>query len=367
MHTRSLLAAAVSFVLVAQAQAAGNQTTTEQVGDSNIVWVTQAGSDNAISLHQDGTINRAAATQSGADLAVSVSQQGDNNSIESYQYGVGSSARLSQQGAAQYQMIFQQGSEGSQSIEIDQKGSNSVAYVLQSEAAGSTAVITQEGDGQTTTLGQTERVNDYTGYQGGSDNYANVTQEGGSRAVTSQTGTDNQIDLHQTAWPFGASSTITQAGEYNDARIRQTDAGRYSGGDLSLTQQGRANAANVEATGAWSIFDYVQTGTSNQLYANQSGRNTEIAGSSVGDYNQVDIDQTGDNNALDLAQNGNDNVIEAIQGGWWGEGDIGMVSQTGLANFASITQSVNVEGAATNVANIMQSGMNNSATVVQGR
>jgi hypothetical protein len=49
-----------------------------------------------------------------------------------------------------------------------------------------------------------------------------------------------------------------------------------------------------------------------------------------------------------------------------GGGDIGVLSQTGLANSASMIQNLIQDDAATSMANIMQNGTGNTATIVQG-
>jgi len=159
---------------------------------------------------------------------------------------------------------------------------------------------------------------------------------------------------------------VSQTGSSNSANIYQTDGGRHSGGSVDLTQNGLDNTANIVATGAWSTFEFEQTGSANRLTAAQSGRNTSFSGSSIGDGNQLDINQSGDFNSLEVAQSGNDNIIVANQGGWWGEGDIGVISQTGSTNSAMLTQNLTQEGASTSMANILQNGTGNSATVVQG-
>lgn len=347
MFTRSLLAAALSVVLASQAQA-----------------------DNLAGTEQYGNGNKLNATQSGTALGLTTSQVGSNNNIRSDQNGQDSDARLTQDGEGNYQSVYQFNAyaeySGNHSAAIDQSGAFNMAVVRQLDDAANSASIIQAGSGHRIHVEQSVRVNHLSAYQSGTDNQALIVQEGGASAETSQVGTNNSLSLLQTAWPFGASSAITQTGESNTADIEQTDGGRYPGGRVELTQNGQANNAEVAATGAWSILDFSQTGAGNQLTVEQGGRDTRITGTSIGDNNQADINQTGDNNVLDLAQNGADNIIEATQGGWWGQGDIGTVSQTGTANLASLTQNVNVEGAATNVASILQNGSNNSATIIQG-
>ncbi|WP_404441286.1 hypothetical protein [Stutzerimonas chloritidismutans] len=349
MFIRSFLAIAVSLVAIGQAQAADSYITTEQFGTANTLTASQAGDS----------------------LGIAVSQGGSDNEISIDQSGQGSTIRSNQQGEGNYQRVYQYNSyeeySGNHSATIDQVGGYNTAVVLQGDDAWHAASITQDGERNTLTLEQSVRVNNFLGSQSGTGNQAAVIQEGGASAEISQTGTNNTLNLHQTAWPFGAGTSITQTGDANVADVRQTDAGRYSGGDVNLTQSGAANEAEIDATGAWSVLDFAQSGTGNQLTVDQSGRNTSITGTSNGDNNRVDIDQTGDVNVLELAQDGSDNVIEARQGGWWGEGDIGTISQIGTANFASLTQNLTTQGSPTNVATILQNGMNNSATVVQGQ
>lgn len=348
MFTRSLLAAALSVVLASQAHA-DNRAATEQYGNGNILD----------------------ATQSGTDLGLATFQSGSSNIIISEQLGQGSDARLTQQGEGNYQRLYQFNTydeySGNHSAAIDQSGTFNSAVVSQLDDAANSASIVQDGNGHSINVEQSVRVNDLFAYQSGTVNRALIIQEGGARAETSQIGTNNSLKLQQTAWPFGASATVTQIGESNAADIQQTDGGRHPGGRVELIQDGQENSAQVVATGAWSMLDFSQAGSGNQLTVDQGGRNTIITGTSIGDNNQADISQTGDNNVLDLAQNGADNIIEATQGGWWGEGDIGTVAQTGTANLASLSQNVNVEGAATNIASILQNGSNNSATVIQGQ
>lgn len=348
MHYRSLLATAVALVLIGQAQAADNQAITEQIGN----------------------LNRIEASQNGSNLDLSVYQEGAENVVSTAQIGVGSTARLSQQGEGNYQRVYQYNGQdeysGNHRAVVDQIGANNTAVVLQYDVANHSAEVLQEGDYNITTLRQSERVNSYVGQQSGTGNYTRVSQEGGADAKSTQSGTNNTLYLHQRAWPYGASTKVSQTGASNFADIYQTDGGRYPGGSLELTQDGLDNTANIVATGGWSVFEFTQTGSANRLTAEQSGRNTSFSGSSTGTGNQVDINQSGDFNSLAVAQSGNDNMIVANQGGWWGEGDIGVISQTGSANSASLTQNLTQEGAATSMANIMQNGTGNAATVVQG-
>lgn len=348
MFTRSLLTVAVSLVLASHAHA-----------------------DNLAAAEQYGNGNKLDATQFGTALGLTTSQSGTNNEISSEQTGQRSEARLTQQGEGNYQSIYQFNTydeySGNHRAVIDQVGAFNTANVVQLDDAANSASINQDGNDHRIDIQQSGRVNDFTGYQGGVGNQALIIQEGGARAEASQSGTGNSLSVEQTAWPFGASMAVSQSGEFNVADIVQTAGGRYPGGRIELDQDGQANNAEVAGTGAWSVLEFTQTGNGNELAVNQSGRNTRIAGTSSGDYNRAEIDQTGDNNVLDLAQSGSDNLIQATQGGWWGQGDIGTVAQTGNSNFASLTQNVNVEGAATNIASILQNGSNNSATVVQGQ
>ena len=70
MFSRSILAAAISLTLLAQAHAAGTATT-EQSGNVNVVDVKQQATQNVSAMVlQDGDANAAYLTQAGSDLGV---------------------------------------------------------------------------------------------------------------------------------------------------------------------------------------------------------------------------------------------------------------------------------------------------------
>lgn len=396
MFKRSVLTATISMLLVAHASAENSDALVSQVGDFNFVSIQQEasedvgflnaadvnqagignrietqqqsyGSRNAVNALQGGNRNASSLNQSGGDQTVSVDQQGSDNDLAASQFGYGNTAALSQSGDANTISVEQYSYEVDHRLAVTQAGMGNSASVSQYDNA-SDALVSQDGDRNIIDLQQSSWANQYVGQQIGNDNVARVDQAGGGSAQTIQTGDGNHIDLQQIGWPFGASTSVSQDGTANSATVYHTDAGRYSGGSMSISQGGQANDARASKTSAWGGVDFVQTGGGNALNADQGGRNITLIGSSTGDDNSVDVSQDGDNHSLDIVQNGSDNMIVASQNGYWGQGDNGTISQTGMSNFASLTQNpAGVEGMSTDSATIIQSGNGNSATILQGQ
>lgn len=364
MFIRTLLAATVSLVLAGQAQAADQSATTEQNGNDNIADITQSGGSYVwTELTQNGDSNEATVIQTGINVSVEATQQGVANQLMTTQEGFGTWVRSNQEGEGNLQSISQR-SEGGATASVDQYGLDNEVYVFQTEGDYNDGRITQMGQENLVTLTQTYILNSLDATQDGIGNQASIQQTGHVTAQINQAGLDNSVELLQGAYS-AADAVISQTGEYNEASVSQSDGSYDSSSDLYLSQNGIRNRADVRVAVAGGSFDFTQTGTGNELNARQGGSNGSITGVSIGDDNSVDIAQMGNANSLDLAQNGSDNIIEASQMSDGASGDVGIIDQTGTGNYASLAQEAGGIGSGSDTATIMQSGMNNSATVTQ--
>ena len=366
MFSRSFLAAAVSLVLIGQAQAADSTASVNQTGTKNNAELAQsAGTSNASTIGQNGNLNVATSFQEGSSLSLTADQAGTSNDMTVLQDGQGAEALVSQAGANNTTRVLQHSQEGHH-IEVGQVGTDNVALVTQLDGRYSYGKIYQEGQANVVDLVQSWENSGLNADQYGDSNVLRANQGGGFvSADTYQSGTANIIDLRQSAsGGQGASTRISQTGADNQATVYQSGGGRYWGGYTNLTQEGHRNLAKIDDNSAMGSITFTQSGADNQLNVDQAGRSNSITGVSTGERNQVNIQQDGDGSSLEIAQSGADNIIEVAQNGA-PYGNAGIIDQTGTANNASLTQGVYSSSFSVDTATITQNGMSNSATVTQ--
>ncbi|SOD88877.1 Curlin associated repeat-containing protein [Spirosoma fluviale] len=246
---------------------------------------------------------------------------------------------------------------------------------------GQEAAINQKGSGLNAAINQTGDRNAH--------NYGVVTQSGGP-----QTATINQI-----GGTINSYVSIRQAGE--------AASDQSSANTATVTQSGLATAWDIWSNtwvhepyrtkeealrGPGGVVDVVQSGKSNSITISQFGRETvtspitveQIGNGNVGDITQTSIadhfygrgnnsvylGQTGDNNTAALTQvvGGGDNIYVTQVG----NNNSGTVSQSGERLSATITQTGNDNSATVNqtpadgaTTSITQTGDRLSATVTQ--
>ncbi|AHY43021.1 hypothetical protein CXK93_21005 [Stutzerimonas decontaminans] len=186
-----------------------------------------------------------------------------------------------------------------------------------------------------------------------------------AQAITSQTGSDNQIILEQTG---PNSATQLQEGTLNWSRVVQDGDNNLAltdqrGYDLQaqITQTGSQNQANVyQANLDFSSDAQVeQLGTVNLVeLVQQDGNGNNAILHQLGAGNVQQINQTFYINSLEARSEGNDNLIEVVQNG----GGSAQLSQLGDGNRLDILQESPAYGSSTRVTQI---GDINQAAVSQ--
>ena len=135
------------------------------VGDAPRAAITQRNADSLAEIVQDGTANQLDLEQEGtAPHRAQIVQDGDNNSVTARQDG-----------------------DGSTDLALAQEGNGNTVLVSQNEEsalAETAATIVQRGNGNSIILAQD-----------GSDNQAQLTQEGDSNVMTA-----SQLDSGTTSW-----------------------------------------------------------------------------------------------------------------------------------------------------------------------
>lgn len=352
MHTtkKTILAAAVSILVTGYSHA-----------DEHFSEVVQDGSDNTVVQSQSGLAQWASSPQEGFLLSADIEQTGVANSATTDQSGAESAAQINQDGATNLARVVQFAEETGHRASIFQTGGANDALVEQLEGVGNTASITQLGDLNSAQVQQEGFGSSYNGVQNGSGNIVSVEQYSASLARTEQTGSDNTITLTQDGFPYGATASITQDGTGNEATVVQQSPERYPSDNVSLTQIGADNVADVSVNNGFGNLAFTQDGIGNELTATQSALNASFEGSSVGDYNSVNVNQDGRDLSLTINQYGDNNDIDIDQSG---ASSYATFEQNGNENYAAVLQTYGPEGFS-DAATIMQNGTGNSATVMQ--
>ena len=367
MFSRSILASAISLTLMAHAHAAGTASS-EQIGNDNLTEITQMSSQNvSATTLQNGDSNESFVNQKGYDLTIQATQRGAGNLQDIQQDGWEASAEVNQNGQSNVATVYQAPHDNAQLfVNIDQNGHGNESSIRQIDANVSSARTDQEGVDNIVDVEQRGQMSSISVVQEGDSNDVTASQTGAGASIY-QAGNNNIVDLSQYTDSY-ANTNIDQQGSFNDARVSQWADGRWGGGNINLAQTGQNNSADISSGGSWASFTFEQTGTGNDVSANSAGTTVSVNGHQTGTNNSAEIEQSGALLSLDIAQNGSDDIIEASQtGGAYYDytTDSGVIDQTGTANFASLTQVKGDGFTGGHSANIMQNGMNNSATVTQ--
>lgn len=306
---------AIALFAGSMAMAQSNTSTTTQTGDNNNATVDQTGSSNTSIISQ--TVNFGTAGHT-----ANVTQDGTNNMGDVLQDQEDAEATLIQTGA-------------DNQILLKQSGENQASDIVQT--------------GDRNKVGGYNNINQRA-YQKNGTSFSNDANS----VSVSQVGDDNQIGLWQEH--HAAAANIDQAGDFNEAYLRQTGAptgliqsasisqtgdDHYAdmnfygdGNNFSLTQDGNAlggdnglgNEVDVDVTGDGNVGVLSQTGTQNYADIDVTGNNNltvDLSQNGIG--NDADMDITGDDNSMSISQTGdghmatetiigNGNTINVTQG-----------------------------------------------------
>jgi len=246
MLSRSILATAISLVLITQTHAAGTATS-EQIGNSNLTEITQQASQNvSAAMLQDGDSNLAFVAQKGAELTIQTTQRGTGNLLDIRQDGWESTAEITQNGQINVATVYQRPFDNAQlSAIVDQHGQGNEATIQQLDANVSYARTTQDGINNFVEVQQIGPMSSISVKQIGESNDVSAHQTA-SGADILQTGNNNNVELDQYSDSY-AQTIVEQNGSFNDANVNQSSGGRYPGGTVDLYQQGERNEAQAQA------------------------------------------------------------------------------------------------------------------------
>ncbi|AWW75755.1 hypothetical protein CD351_15085 [Erythrobacter sp. KY5] len=397
---------------------ANNCSIIEQSGALNEATLTQTGDGNTSNIEQDGPGNttnggamlgnEATVTQSGdnndSDIdqlngsrrgLVNVTQSGDEASSSVVQDNVGLSgggdfptrATVQQTGVGASSVIFQLETRNS-SVSVVQDGDNDSyveqsdsgfeprATVRQSGGTGNNAFAIQEGNSVRVGNGNTNG-NGIT--QIGNDNFSDVFQLSGSRAVTARTdqeGDRNDSIIIQSN-DGNVDARVDQLGDDNISSIVQTGVagnGIFNGVNVDIIQSGSDNLSRVEqnnvSTGADASGILVeQNEDGNDSFVSQSsgtGRaqvtqtSTDTSGSVAGVDRLAILDTTDPLNPVTNSVRANYSNI--VQDG--AERTEITVDQTGFGNRSDARQTNNNAGGDA-IAFVTQNGTGNNSDIDQ--
>jgi hypothetical protein len=331
----------------------GNVATIQQDGTQGQVQLQQNGHYNGTTAGYGGSINQSATTFQSQAI---VQEAGDHNDFAITQSGssnpiVGHNRAELTQGSyvtpASYNLarIDQESGPGAgQRLKSTQNGNYNNLHSLQIGTSSNFLTSSQTGTGA-----NFWQQNQIWNYQTGSNERANVTQNGYSLAiyntqqglndnlnVTSQTGNDNTISNYQGAGSSGNLVQVDlQAGSHNNINSYQTDTGNQlvvqnQAGYWNRTvnwQSGNSNVATVTTqTGTGGLISNKQSGDNGVANYDQQGTyNKAILQNQTGTYGELNVTQDASafNNVVVAYQNsaaGADtkNTITSTQGGGYG-------------------------------------------------
>jgi hypothetical protein len=305
-----------------------NVTNIEQIGDKNkLVGATNMGlideaanatqysatSYNTLTLYQKGSNNRVGLKQnSGAwnNVNAGIRQEGDKNLFSVYQNSGGGSTL-----------------DGEQIVDGAQVGHNNIAQIRQDSRSYSNVQVEQTGEKNKIVGASYSGVIEFddAAYQtnvGGSGNHRNNTLN------VKQYDGKNVVGLYQerSASGLGLSNIadITQNNGNNTLGAYQVTTGAFNN-ELNVTQNG----------GDWAKLCQESNGE-NYAEILMGGNGTATLKQTGGDDNHIDIDMGfgATLTSTQAALSGGSNWLEGIQSA----GSTGNVTQSGLNNWASITQ-----------------------------
>lgn len=326
----------------------GSSANTTQSGLSNVSVTMQRdynGGGNYNSTTQSGTNDNAFSYQYGTKNSATIAQSGTDSSAPSSSVTDASTANSGGTYAGSFH-----GADQATSHLNDGGG-----RIIQDEAQGNGAYLTQTGTNVTGTIEQWY----------GEGNFASVTQGGTSNhALSYQTGYGSTVGINQSAASSNNKATVYQVSADQDGSAYGVVGANDSG----------VNSAFVTQTGQNSSATELQAGTNNLASITQS------TGSIPGDVRDANfgsdaaIRQVGMNNNAGTNQSGADDHALTQQSGSYNTafttqtnaGAYSLVDQSGSGNYTSVTQTT---GGLTNsfftVSKVDQEGANNGATVYQ--
>lgn len=266
----------------------------DQVGDRNVLDITQTGDRNAVgAVYQEGSTTATATTNKLTIVQVGIagtSHQGIGDVWQENTGGAANEASISQTGGGHHL--------GSKVYLVTQKGFANDLNIVQT---GNSHVVTstnQHGEGNIADIDQTGGTGNWVGSldQDGSANYASILQNGSGNVVVSVS-QDNTASSS-----FGNEAILTFNGSYNGVGTFTGDAAGLNLALATVSQLGDKNLVNYTVTGNNNLFAFSQTGDGNTSVGVVTGNN-----------NQAAVKQTGDNNHAPFTQIGNYNIVAISQ------------------------------------------------------
>lgn len=184
-----------------------------------------------------------------------------------------------------------------------------VAFASQAFAGGSSTNLSQTGNYQSATIDQTGANKGQVGAKSGNPFLQQDGAGSGGNVISiMQTGTENEVGATVLSWQSGTqnSANITQNGDKGSVTLQQT--GNYNGSSSSTIFQGSKSSydkVTLQQQGDFNQFSIWQdrwvNDPSASVYANtvkavQSGSSNIVNSAQYGTQNEVDLTQWGNNN-----------------------------------------------------------------------
>lgn len=294
----------------------------------NTLAVQQTGNVNAISLFtQNASNNDLDLTQNGDSNFYQLDNlEGINNNIFVDQFGVSNTTTNIVSGDANLLDIVQSGEESSVGSQIAGVGNTQVVDQLGnlnlalSEIIGddNTLVTLQDGVSNTVNTVINGNANNLGISQIGSENTVFASVFGLSENIemtVEQDGLSNNVSSEVFAGN-GHQVQVEQLGDLNEfiVQVNQTGFGDFN--DISASQVGLSNIADIILDGAENIIDIEQIGNDNIIsglnnlpFMTIDGSQNSISISQSGNLNQVQGFVTGSNQTLNVTQLGGQNTV----------------------------------------------------------
>ncbi|MBO0937104.1 hypothetical protein J2I47_11155 [Fibrella sp. HMF5335] len=347
----------------------GNGAVINQQGTShsdnltNDAFITQLSNNNQATILQTNTLIGSGTNVLRNNVA-SIQQEGAGNHVAT----ITQSARFAGDAIWPFAVSPNAFGMSSSTSTVSQTGFGNTTDVMQAaDAYGVTATVTQSGSGQVALANQVygSRNNAITITQAGSNNHALINQYGsdtyfsdGNKATIAQYGDTHRARIDQL-------STNIYATGYGEATIRQGTAGTTS------TQ----NSATITQLQTWN-----GTATVGQNLLVSGGNNLAVGNQTYSTTNKLIIRQEGSYNVAILTQqggtlsSGNTGTVtqtgtgNVLQNGAGAAVDGSFAQQNGTGNVLTVTQTgspLSGMGTVSNVANVNQVGINQTAIITQ--
>ncbi len=318
--------------------------------DSNIAEINQNGEENSLAGYSHGD-----AVQ-GKDNYLKLDQDGDYNEAGVYQDFANSEAFIKQNGYENDAFVKQDAPKSY--ADVDQVGDLNTADINQNGTHPENeneAKVWQDGDFNTTNIGQLGDQNSAKHWVYGDDNMMNIDQ----------TGYDNEAFVDQKNWEHNGNN-------YNEITVSQTNNSGGMGNEFFAKLKGDDNDVNITQNGSW---NRVQGLTGYWNYGNMGaafkyeGDNSNIDMTQEGNQNVVFAEIHNSNGDIDVEQYNNVNQAHIDIAGPSGgllSGNSVDITQTSTgsdftqSNYVDVTQRSDNNSAAVN-----QNGFDNTSTITQ--